>query len=432
MFNLTQCNLKSSLRRFSKAINPRYIEDEGDWFYASEWWDSAASNSRTVFREISRAGNGVVSVLAHPCSKPDRSNWARAEKWLQHRRTEICPDYRGNIRVSGYEWRTLHFNDFTRESTVKILAAYTEDEPASLSFMQQPNCLAVPYVKSMISAGLTTIASSNYDLISNAINGKQNMKILCIGHGGGSIPLFLASKIQGAVVHIVEIDPLVISASIKEMGFPAYSAISPSGKRAQPKPSPFDNILWGGTHERILLFNSDAEKFVLEGSTIYDMIFIDAYDGEDIFPHKLWQPDSPFVHALGCRLHPSHGTVVVNLHSDVDLSSSVDAQSSPLLAMGKHTRQVCRSYKHALLDTCQHSSNGNGIAFTVSVPWVCNTSLVVCRGLGGVDGIEGFPGAGWGIGMALNTLMSKALKVDKLVNMPFSCLQYVKTGFTLV
>ena len=51
-------------------------------------------------------------------------------------------------------------------------------------------------LKSMISVGLTTIASCGYDLL-NAIQGKQNLRILCIGHGGGSLPLFLASKIQG-------------------------------------------------------------------------------------------------------------------------------------------------------------------------------------------------------------------------------------------
>lgn len=48
----------------------------------------------------------------------------------------------------------------------------------------------------MVSVGLTTIASCGYDLL-NAIQGKQNLRILCIGHGGGSLPLFLASKIQG-------------------------------------------------------------------------------------------------------------------------------------------------------------------------------------------------------------------------------------------
>ena len=50
----------------------------------------------------------------------------------------------------------------------------------------------------MVSAGLTTIASCSFDIIS-ALQGKKNMHILCIGHGGGSLPLFLASRIQGEI-----------------------------------------------------------------------------------------------------------------------------------------------------------------------------------------------------------------------------------------
>lgn len=53
-------------------------------------------------------------------------------------------------------------------------------------------------LKSMLSLGLCTIASSNYDLMA-AVHGKKMMRILCIGHGGGSLPLFLASTIQGRI-----------------------------------------------------------------------------------------------------------------------------------------------------------------------------------------------------------------------------------------
>lgn len=51
-------------------------------------------------------------------------------------------------------------------------------------------------VKSMLSSGLASINSCDYDLKS-AILGKKTMNILCIGHGGGTLPLFLADKIQG-------------------------------------------------------------------------------------------------------------------------------------------------------------------------------------------------------------------------------------------
>ena len=51
-------------------------------------------------------------------------------------------------------------------------------------------------LKSMVSAGLASVSSCNYDLKS-AVFGKKTMNILCIGHGGGSLPLFLASTILG-------------------------------------------------------------------------------------------------------------------------------------------------------------------------------------------------------------------------------------------
>ncbi|KAL3507512.1 hypothetical protein ACH5RR_032894 [Cinchona calisaya] len=420
VINKAKSKLSYNLRQFSTAIR-RHIEDEGDWFYSSEWWGAGtASDAQTVFREISDKGNGVVSVLAYPSSKPENKNWHKVESWLQQRFAETNPSCEKNgFGVIGYQWRTLHFNDDTRQSTVKIMAAYEKCDPASVFYMQQPHCLAVPYVKSMISAGLATITSCNYDL-SSAVCGKKIMNILCIGHGGGSIPLFLASKIQGAVVHIVEIDPLVISASTQAMGFPRFAVMTMSGERACTNPDPISTLLWKGIHERLLLHESDAEKFISETTTLYDIVFIDAYDGEDIFPHKLWDPNSTFLKALANQLHPEHGTVVLNLHSDTDLSD--DSSVSPnfyILPMGKYVSSVCKAYKDVLLG--DRSLHG-GLAYTVSVPWVCNTSLTVSRGFGKADSRD----------VVLNSLLAKSLQVENILDLPFSCLQYIKRGFNLI
>lgn len=48
------------------------------------------------------------------------------------------------FRILGYQWRVLCFNDETRQSTAKIMAAYRESDPGSVFIMQQANCLAVP------------------------------------------------------------------------------------------------------------------------------------------------------------------------------------------------------------------------------------------------------------------------------------------------
>ncbi|XAR48927.1 hypothetical protein NMG60_11031918 [Bertholletia excelsa] len=262
------------------------------------------------------------------------------------------------------------------------MAACRDSDPGSVYIMQQAYCLAVPYLKSMVSTGLATLASCKYDLKS-AILGKKVLNVLCIGHGGGSLPLFLASKIQGANIDIVEIDPLVISASVQAMGFPSFPVMATS----------------------------------------------DAYDGADIFHHKLWDPHSPFLKALEKHLHPQHGTVVVNLHSDsdvLDLDGSVSSVLHQVLPMGKYVSAVSKAYKDVLVGKgSSGNSKGCGFAYTVSVPWVCNTSLVVCRS-------SGVSGGTLEKDLVLNALMSEALEIEEFLNLPFSCLEYVKRGFTLV
>ncbi|KAK3038678.1 hypothetical protein RJ639_028132 [Escallonia herrerae] len=227
---------------------------------------------------------------------------------------------------------------------------------------------------------------------------------------------------KGVVVDIVEIDPLVISASTQAMGFPRLSVMTPLGDRVHSKPDLIDEVFWKGIHERLFLHESDAEKFILDTTRIYDMVFVDAYDGEDIFPRKLWDPESPFLHALEKRLHPEHGAVVVNLHADSGIlggDGSAPSVLDGILPMGKYVSRVCRAYKNVL------AGKSSGIAFTVSAPWVCNASLVVSRGFRRHNGIPDRD-------MVLNRLISKSLELDTMMNLPFSCLQYIKRGFILV
>jgi hypothetical protein len=77
-----------------------------------------------------------------------------------------------------------------------------------------------------------------------------------------------------------------------------------------------------------------------------------SYDGEDIFPRKLWDPNSPFLKALDNQLNPEHGTVVVNLHSDSELLNSAGSAPSILeqvLPMGKYVSRIGRAYKDMLV-----------------------------------------------------------------------------------
>ena len=47
----------------------------------------------------------------------------------------------------------------------------------------------------------------------------QQLRALCIGVGGGSLPLFLAHHFPGLRVDAVELDPAVLAAASQAMGF---------------------------------------------------------------------------------------------------------------------------------------------------------------------------------------------------------------------
>lgn len=212
------------------------------------------------------------------------------------------------------------------------------------------------------------------------------------------------------------------------MGFPAFSVMTASGERASSKPGFIDDVMWKGVHERLFLYELDAEDFICNTTNLYDMVFIDAYDGDDIFPRKLWDPNYTFLEALSKRLHPKHGTVVVNLHSDSNLlnpDGSVPSVLEHILPMGKYVSQIGRAYKDVLARDGSSSEKISGLGFTVAVPWVCNTSLVVCKGFPmNCEYLNG--------DLLMNMLISKSLEVERLMKLPFSCLEYIKRGFVLI
>ncbi|RWW87448.1 hypothetical protein BHE74_00003727 [Ensete ventricosum] len=127
----------------SSAAARGHPADEGDWSYVSEWWSDGGD---TVFRSVSDHGNGVVSVVAYPSSRPPAEQWPAIERSIQQRYEKLHPEseHDGRLKILGYQWRVLRFNENTRQSTAKIMAAYRNSDPSSLFLMQQPHCLAVP------------------------------------------------------------------------------------------------------------------------------------------------------------------------------------------------------------------------------------------------------------------------------------------------
>ncbi|CAM6096000.1 unnamed protein product [Calypogeia fissa] len=142
----------------------------------------------------------------------------------------------------------------------------------------------------MISAGLSAVSLSGLDL-QRVHSGYEKIRILCIGLGGGSLPLFLAHNLPGAIVEAVEIDATVILAAVKTMGFP------PSNGAATKDQSK----IWGDMLQRVILHEKDGEAFVCE-------------QARKVSTGKT--KSGPFLSSLGSLLNSNHGTVVVNLHTD--------------------------------------------------------------------------------------------------------------------
>ena len=95
--------------------------------------------------------------------------------------------------------------------------------------------------------------------------------------------------------------------------------------------------------------------------------------------------------------------------------------------MGKYVSTICRAYKDVLVGNSfsRDGKTGSGLGFVVSVPFLYNSTLVVSRGFG-VGG-----GHYHNKDSIFNTLISKSLEVELALNLPFPCLEYIKSGFTL-
>jgi len=158
-----------------------------------------------------------------------------------------------------------------------------------------------------------------------------------------------ASSCSGATLDVVEIDGAVIEAAVETMGYPPckirrlQSETSSRDSLQASKHGMEDNVYSnrdmgghadaGKDHEvtrevlweslnRMTVYEADGEAFVEDlgrrESTkerskrqYYDLVFVDAFDGEDVVPTKLWTRNGPFLTFLSQLLHPKHGTVVV-------------------------------------------------------------------------------------------------------------------------
>lgn len=76
--------------------------------------------------------------------------------------------------------------------------------------------LSFEYLKSMVATALAAFACHSRTRRRQAVRGDEladnpfrDLKILCVGMGGGTLPLFLAHHFPSCVLKVIEIDPKV-------------------------------------------------------------------------------------------------------------------------------------------------------------------------------------------------------------------------------
>jgi len=113
---------------------------------------------------------------------------------------------------------------------------------------------------------------------------------LCIGVGGGSIVMFLESYFPELDIDAVEVDPVVVAAA---------SAMGVAPPDAIRKP----------------IVVQDAATYVGSAASKgnYELVYIDAFDGDDCVPEALCGED--FARKVADDLSAT-GTLVMNLHED--------------------------------------------------------------------------------------------------------------------
>jgi hypothetical protein len=226
-------------------------------------------------------------VTRHACSLPDAATGARRE------------------------WRVLRFGDATRQSVTLVTPeaeAEEAEQPATLR--AAPGVLAFEYVRTM---AVTALAL--WRLAAPEPRGlAPGARVLCLGGGGGSLPLFAAAALPNAIVDVVEIDPAV-AAAMPHCGFaPAPPALSL-------------HIADGAA------FVEAAAREVAAGvRQPYDLALLDAFDGADDVPEKLAAP--AFLNDLAAALHPARGAALWNMHGGLRpdaAQSALAAAAAPMI-----------------------------------------------------------------------------------------------------
>lgn len=130
----------------------------------------------------------------------------------------------------------------------------------------------------------------------------EPQRMLVLGLGGGTLPMFLRHQYPGAEIDVVDINPEVAAAAVSQLGFREDA--------------------------RMRIHITDGRKFIENTRTPYDAVFLDAFGANAVPPHLTTRE---FLAAVRRAVKPD-GVVVGNLWST--------ATNPPYAAMVATYREV--------------------------------------------------------------------------------------------
>jgi spermidine synthase len=173
-----------------------------------------------------------------------------------------------------YQARSEFNGNVTVEQDSRGIRSLVFDDGATQSCMdvRSPNRLVLPYTRAIMS--------------SLAFH-PEPRRILIVGVGGGTMPMFLHRTYPELIIDNVDIDPVVVKVAREFFGLVE--------------------------NDKVRIHIGDGRKFIQTTENRYDIIFLDAY-GADSIPYSL--ATRQFLEAVRAKLAPG-GIVVSNVWSQL-------------------------------------------------------------------------------------------------------------------
>ena len=206
-FRVAHQNCVCKLPRLSTPCSARQLPHRLVCISLHRWWGNQDGGwgrdaGVTVFAADSGCGNGRVEVTAHPASPLKKRSSSSSSGTAGGSGSSFAPP-----PGSWEEWRVLRFNGVTRQTVMRVHVAPGGDGSNGRQqlVLTQPDCLAQEYLKTTAAVAAALLAlqhllpRSSSGSSSNGSGGAgagavggRRPRTLCIGVGGGSLPLFLA------------------------------------------------------------------------------------------------------------------------------------------------------------------------------------------------------------------------------------------------